>query len=96
MCRLPIQRTGLVDAPFWRHHEGRDKRELHLQARSGSVDRTRSPAAVSQKREYFKYSPETIGDFSLEVAKFGVWRPTANLQKLAIGGHFSDYQGRLP
>src|ERR1700686_5391307 len=21
----PIQRTGLVDAPFWRHHEGRDR-----------------------------------------------------------------------
>jgi hypothetical protein len=20
----PLQRTGLVDAPFWRHHEGRD------------------------------------------------------------------------
>jgi hypothetical protein len=49
---------------------------------------TRSPAAVSQKREYFKYSPETIGDFSPEVAKLGVWRPTANLQKPAIGGHF--------
>src|SRR5258708_29846505 len=29
MCRLPIQRTGLVDAPFWRHHEGRD-RQFHL------------------------------------------------------------------
>ena len=52
-----------------------------------SPDRTRSPAAVSQKREYFKYSPETI-DFPLEVAKFGVWRPTTNLQKPAIGGHF--------
>jgi hypothetical protein len=25
MCRLPIQRTGLVDAPFWRHHEGWDR-----------------------------------------------------------------------
>jgi hypothetical protein len=21
----PIQRTGLVDAPFWRHHEGPDR-----------------------------------------------------------------------
>ena len=21
----PIQRAGLVDAPFWRHHEGRDR-----------------------------------------------------------------------
>src|SRR5713101_71746 len=49
-----------------------------LQTRPRSADRTRSPVAVSQKREYFKYSPETIGDFSVEVAKFGVWRPTAN------------------
>jgi hypothetical protein len=56
-----------------------------------SADRTRSPAAVSQKREYFKYPPETIGDFSLEVAKFGVWRPTANSQKRATGGPFWYY-----
>jgi hypothetical protein len=40
------------------------------------------------KREYFKYPPETIGDFVLEGAKGGVWRPTGNLQKPAIGGHF--------
>jgi hypothetical protein len=46
------------------------------------------PAAVSQKREYFNYSPETIGDLSLEVAKFGARRPTATLQKPAIGGAF--------
>src|SRR5258706_6005730 len=46
--------------------------------------RSRSP----KNGNIFKYSPETIGDFSLEVAKFGVWRPTANLQKPAIGGHF--------
>ena len=51
-------------------------------------DRTRSPVAVSEKREYFKYPPETIGDLALEVAKFGAWRPRANLQKPAIGGHF--------
>jgi len=59
-----------------------------------SADRTRSPAAVSQKREYFKYAPETIGDFSLELPKFGVWRPTANSQKPAIGGHFWYYWGQ--
>ncbi len=64
-----------------------------LQTPARSPDRTRSPAAVSQKREYFKYSPETIGNFSLELAKFGVWRPTTNLQKPAIGGHFSDLCG---
>jgi hypothetical protein len=31
------------------------------------ADRTRSPVAVSRKREYFKYPPETIGDFALIV-----------------------------
>src|SRR5712664_2405317 len=46
-----------------------------------SADRTRSPAAVSRKREYFKYPPETIGDFVLEGAKGGVWRPTIALAK---------------
>src|ERR1700730_3483895 len=61
---------------------------LHDQPRPRSADRTRSPAAVSQKREYFKYPPETIGHFAPEVTKFGVWRPTTNSQKTAIGGHF--------
>jgi hypothetical protein len=56
-----------------------------------SADQTKSPIAVSKKREYFKCPPETIGDFAPEVAKFGAWRPTANLQKPAIGRHFSDY-----
>jgi hypothetical protein len=53
-----------------------------------SADRTRSPLAVSGKREYLKYSPETIGYFALEVGKFCVWRPTANPRMPAIGGHF--------
>jgi hypothetical protein len=51
---------------------------MTLPERPCSADRTRSPAAVFQKREYFKYLPETIGYFSLEVAKFGVRRPTVN------------------
>ena len=34
-------------------------------------DRAPSPARVSQKREYFKYSPETIGDFALRLCKSG-------------------------
>jgi hypothetical protein len=29
----------------------------------------RSPIGVSQKREYFKYQPETIGDFALRLSK---------------------------
>jgi hypothetical protein len=52
-----------------------------------SVDRTRSPAAVSRKREYFKYPPETIGDFAPAAANFGARRRIANSQKPAIGGH---------
>jgi hypothetical protein len=58
--------------------------------RPRSVDRTRSPIGVSQKREYFKYQPETIDDFALRLSKFGVQRRSTNLQKAAIGGHFSD------
>jgi hypothetical protein len=57
--------------PIFRHDQGRN-RGIRLPGRPRSADRTRSPAAVSQKREYFKYPPETIGDFSLEVAEFGV------------------------
>jgi hypothetical protein len=68
---------------------------MTLPRRPRSADRTRSPAAVSQKREYFKYPPETIGDFSLELAKFGVWRPTADSQKPAIGGHFCITEGKI-
>src|SRR5258707_15823175 len=33
----PIQRAGLVDAPFWRHHEGRDRQldaAEHLKGRA--------------------------------------------------------------
>jgi hypothetical protein len=58
------------------------------QPRPRSADQAQSPAAVSQKREYFKDPPETIGDFSPEAAEFGAQRPVANLQKPAIGGHF--------
>src|ERR1700736_4493923 len=55
-----------------------------------SPDRTRSPVAVSRKREYFKYPPETIGDFALRLSELGAWRRRANLQKAAIGGHLCD------
>jgi hypothetical protein len=39
-----------------------------LPQRPRSADRTRSPVAVSQKREYFQYWPETIGCSGPEVA----------------------------
>jgi hypothetical protein len=59
-----------------------------LPRRPRSADRTWSPAAVSKKREFFKYPPETIGYFAPEPIKFGVWIDTTNLRKPAIGGPF--------
>ena len=47
--------------------------------RPRSTDRTQSPVAVSQKREYFKHPPETIGIFRLRVVRS--W-------SLEIGGQF--------
>jgi Ribbon-helix-helix protein, copG family len=62
--------------------------QILLLPRPRSADRTRSPAPVSRKREYFKYPPETIGDFAPAAANLGARRPIANSQKPAIGGHF--------
>ena len=59
-----------------------------LPDRPRSADRTWSPAAISQKREYFKCPPETIGYSARELPKFGVWRHTASSQKPAVGGPF--------
>ena len=59
-------------------------------ARPRSPARTRSPVAVFRKREYFKYLPETIGDFALRLSELGAWRRRANLQKTAIGGRLCD------
>ena len=61
-----------------------------LQARPCSEDRTQSPAGVSQNWEYFGMWPETFGNFARPVAKSGSWRPFAELEKPAVGGHFSD------
>ena len=57
--------------------------------RPRSTDRTQSPVAVSQKREYFKHPPETIGIFASEVCEVGVWRPAANSKKPAIGRSYA-------
>src|SRR5260370_41006148 len=51
---------------------------IALQARPRSADRTRSPAAISQKREFFKCPPETIGCLALRMPKIAAWRPVAN------------------
>jgi hypothetical protein len=37
-----------------------------------SADRAQSLARVSEKREYFKCRPETIGDFAPKLFKLGV------------------------
>jgi hypothetical protein len=60
-----------------------------------SADRAGSPAAVSQKREFFKCPPETIGYFAPRILKIGAWRPLAKSQKPAIGGPFCEYQGQF-
>jgi len=64
-----------------------------LPSRRRSADRTRSPAAISQKREFFKCPPETFGYFAPEVAKFGVRRPFTKSQKPTIGRHFCHCRG---
>jgi hypothetical protein len=66
--RGAFTRTGTTSYP-------RENYPKRLPTRPRSADRTRLPVPVSHKREYFKYSPETIGDLSLEVTKFGVRRP---------------------
>jgi hypothetical protein len=40
---------------------------MRLRPTPRSADRTRSPAGVSQKREYFMCGLETIGDFALRL-----------------------------
>ena len=64
------------------------------QARPRSADRTRSPAAVSRKREYFKYPPETIGDFAPGDPNSGTRRPISDSQKPAIGGPLWHCRGQ--
>jgi len=69
--------------------------ELHCKLGPRSADRTRSPAAVSQKREFFKYLPETIGYFAPRMANIGAQKLVANSQKPAIGGPFSERRGHF-
>jgi hypothetical protein len=62
--------------------------DIRLQARPSSADRTQSPAAVSQKREFFKCPPETTGYFGRKMPQTGAWRLVPDSQKPAIGGLF--------
>jgi hypothetical protein len=51
---------------------------------------------ISQKREFFKSPPETIGYFAPRMPKIGARRLVANSQKPAICGPFCEYQGQFP
>jgi hypothetical protein len=79
-CRPPRRRIGYIP----------------LQLGHAVQIATWSPAAVSQKREYFNYLPETIGDLSLEVTKFGVWRQTAIRKSPPLAGIYSIAEGKSP
>ncbi len=61
-------------------------------ARPRSADRTRSPDAISGKREFFKREPETIAKLAEQMPRIGAWRPEANSQKPANGGPFCEDQ----
>jgi hypothetical protein len=64
---------------------------IALQARPLSAGRTRSPVAVSEKREFFKCLPETIGYFVLRMPEIEGWSLAANSQEPAVGGPFCEY-----
>ncbi len=82
--KLPISTAGC-----------RRSRQITRPLRPRSADRTRSLAAVSQKREFFKYLPETIGYFAPRMANIGAQKLVANSQKPAIGGPFSERRGHF-
>jgi hypothetical protein len=64
-------------------------------ARPRSLDRIPSPVAVSRKREYFKYTPETIGYFAPATADFGARRPIANSQSPPLAGISEVTEGKV-
>jgi hypothetical protein len=71
--RLYCQKQTFSGANGWEPRlrflrEGR----VRLRPTPRSADRARSPARVSAKREYFKYSPETFADFAHRLFNFGV------------------------
>ena len=78
---LPIKTTDEFGAYARRIYEKSGSRrhardlisecEIALQAGPRSADRTQSPAAISQKREFSECRPETIGYFALKTLKIG-------------------------
>ena len=75
----PIQRAGPVDAPFWRHHEGRDL----VQQRSMRPRRSLHGAAGGKSASRFNV-----------LRPFRRWRITLGMswpQRHQIGLHFCSY-----
>jgi hypothetical protein len=60
-----------------------------------SGGRTKSPAAVSGKREYSRIQPETFRSLAAQNGETGVWRPKANAQKPAVGGLFCNSKAKF-
>ena len=96
-CQCPLADYTIVRAERTALHARMigDHINPHCQTGHAVPDRTRSPGAISQKREYSKCPPETIGFFALGMPNMAVQRLTANLQKPAIGGPFCEYQGNF-
>jgi len=93
-CTASSARQPGFDIPNCRRSRRRIWR-VALQTRPRSADWTRSPAAISQKREFFNCPPETIGYFAPKMPKIAARRPVANSQKPAIGRPFCWYQGHF-
>jgi hypothetical protein len=59
---------------------------MRLLPSGGSRDRTKSPAPVSEKREYSGNRLETFGSSVAEDRKMGVWRRGPNAQTPLLAG----------
>ena len=69
---------------------------IRLRPAPRSGDRTQSPALVSQKREYSRHWPETLGKLASGSERSAVWRQPAELQMPANSGPFCQHQGQYP
>ena len=56
----PIQRTGPVDAPFWRHHEGRDRQSDAAEHLKGMAYHESGVAYLLVERTYSLSRPPSV------------------------------------
>ena len=69
---------------------GGEYNELHCKLRRPVQIEPSLRSEVSGKWELFNEWPETFGVFGPRARELGVWRPTTELRKPAIGGLFCD------